>query len=66
MERAARIDQIAADRGRPPGTTLSGMVGTETHGVPVLLIVNIGDSRTYLLNSDGLRQLSVDHTVVQD
>jgi serine/threonine protein phosphatase PrpC len=30
------------------------------------LIVNIGDSRTYLSNSDGLRQLSVDHTVVQE
>ena len=62
----ARIGQIAADRGRPSGTTLSGVVGTETHGVRSWLIVNIGDSRSYLLNSDGLRQLSVDHTVVRE
>jgi len=42
------------------------VVGTETHGARSWLIVNIGDSRTYLLNSDGLRQLSVDYTVVQE
>jgi PPM family protein phosphatase len=29
------------------------------------MVVNIGDSRTYRLDSDGLRQLSIDHSVVQ-
>ena len=28
-------------------------------------IVNVGDSRAYGINSDGIRQLSVDHSVVQ-
>lgn len=62
----AQIARIAVDDGRPPGTTLSGVVVTETGGVPSWLILNIGDSRTYLSNSGGLRQLSVDHTVVQE
>jgi protein phosphatase len=65
-EARARIDRIEADNSRPPGTTLSGVVVTETDEVPSWLIVNIGDSRSYLLNSDGLRQLTVDHTVVQE
>jgi protein phosphatase len=60
------IDRIAADNRRPPGTTLSGVVVTEADEVPSWLIVNIGDSRTYLLNSDGFRQLTVDHTVMQE
>ncbi len=51
--------------GRPPGTTLSGVVITEADGVPSWLVVNIGDSRTYVLNASGLRQVSVDHSVVQ-
>ena len=51
--------------GQPPGTTLSGVVITEADGVPSWLVVNIGDSRTYVLNASGLRQVSVDHSVVQ-
>lgn len=30
-----------------------------------LFIINVGDSRAYLLSSDGIRQLTVDHTVVR-
>jgi PPM family protein phosphatase len=61
----ARIGQIAVHRGRPPGTTLTGVIVTEAGGPPSWLVVNIGDSRTYLLNASGWRQLSVDHSVVQ-
>jgi serine/threonine protein phosphatase PrpC len=62
----ARIGRIAIDGGRPPGSTLSGVIATRVDGVPSWLVVNIGDSRTYRLDSDALRQLSVDHTVVQE
>jgi protein phosphatase len=62
----ARIARIAIDGGRPPGCTLSGVIATRVDGVPSWLVVNIGDSRTYRLDSDALRQLSVDHTVVQE
>ena len=30
------------------------------------LIVNVGDSRSYLMGADGLRQITRDHTVAQD
>ena len=59
-----RIGQIEHG-GRPPGTTLSGVIVTEAAGAPSWLVVNIGDSRTYLFNASGLRQVSVDHSVVQ-
>jgi serine/threonine protein phosphatase PrpC len=62
----ARIDRIGVDHGRPPGTTLSGVIATHVDEVPSWLVVNIGDSRTYRLNSTEFRQLSVDHTVVQE
>jgi hypothetical protein len=56
----ARIARIAIDGGRPPGSTLSGVIATRVDGVPSWLVVNIGDSRTYRLDSDALHQLSVD------
>lgn len=62
----ARIARIAVDRGRPPGSTLSGVIATHVDDVPSWLVVNIGDSRTYRLDFDAFRRLSVDHTVVQE
>lgn len=64
-EARSRIGRIPVDSLPPPGTTLSGVVVTEVDEVPTWLVVNIGDSRTYRLNSDGFRQLSVDHSIVQ-
>ncbi|MDT5279862.1 MAG: family protein phosphatase [Mycobacterium sp.] len=61
----ARISRIPVNHGRPPGTTLSGVITTQVDHVPSWMVVNIGDSRTYRLDSDGLRQLSIDHSVVQ-
>lgn len=63
-EARARIGQIEHG-GRPPGTTLTGVIITEADGALAWLVVNIGDSRTYLCNASGLRQISVDHSVVQ-
>jgi PPM family protein phosphatase len=62
----ARIGRIPVAEGQPPATTLSGVIATHVDNVPTWLVVNIGDSRTYRLNSDGLRQLSTDHSVVQE
>lgn len=62
----ARIGRIEADEGLAPATTVSGVVVTHDAGVPSWLVVNIGDSRTYRLNSDGFRQITVDHSLVQE
>lgn len=48
------------------GTTLSGSVLVDVDGVAHWLILNIGDSRTYLQERGQLRQVTVDHSVVQE
>ena len=55
-----RLNEEAREEGqvRPMGCTLTGMVWT--HGKA--LLINAGDSRTYLFRDPYLRQLSVDQT----
>lgn len=53
-------------KGRSAGTTLTGAVLAYVDGVPYWLIVNVGDSRTYLLSNGELEQMSVDHSEVQE
>lgn len=48
------------------GTTLSALVVAEADGEPQLLVVNIGDSRTYRLDAEALTQVTADHSVVAD
>lgn len=48
------------------GSTLSGSVLVDVAGVAHWLILNIGDSRTYLAEHGKLRQVTVDHSVVQE
>ena len=44
------------------GTTLCGAMITKKG----IFIVNIGDSRAYLWNPTGLKQITMDHTLVND
>jgi protein phosphatase len=63
----SRIAQISVDGGRPPGSTVSGVIVTQAEGAPPCwMVINIGDSRTYRWDSGGLHQLTVDHSVAQD
>lgn len=48
------------------GTTLSGSVLVDVAGVAHWLVLNIGDSRTYLFEHDRLEQITVDHSIVQE
>ncbi len=66
---AAAHDQVSAIvtvPGREAGTTVSGVVLADQGGVPYWLVVNLGDSRTYLMASGDLEQVSVDHSEVQE
>lgn len=56
------IREIPYADGRPPGTTLSGVFLLPTLPVPTWLVANVGDSRTYMLESGSLRQLTIDHS----
>ena len=55
---------------RGMGTTLTAAAlldsTSETDQPSQIVIANVGDSRTYLLRSEELRQLSVDHSYVQE
>lgn len=62
----AADDSIRAETGSQAGTTLSGVVVVEHLAAEHWLVFNIGDARTYRLNSGGLAQLTVDHSEVQD
>lgn len=63
---ANNIDHIESKTGRQAGTTLTGAVLTHVRGKAHWLVVNIGDSRTYLYRDEELQQLTVDHSQVQE
>lgn len=52
--------------GRQGGTTVAGVAVTEHDGGSYWLVFNVGDSRVYRWDGEGLEQVSVDHSVVQE
>lgn len=48
------------------GSTVAGAVLTTREDVPYWLVFNVGDSRIYRYAEDGLTQISVDHSLVQE
>ena len=57
---------IERDEANRMGTTATGLAGLETAGGDHLMVFNIGDSRVYRLSGDGLEQVTVDHSEVQE
>jgi protein phosphatase len=51
---------------RTPGTTVVAALLVEDDDVPAWLLANLGDSRIYAVSRGELRQVSVDHSVVQE
>ncbi len=51
--------------GRAPGSTLTGVGLSRQGGLPCWLVFNIGDSRTYLMRSGQLQQVSQDHAATE-
>lgn len=48
------------------GTTVALVATAGVQGQAQWLVMNVGDSRVYRLSADGLTQISVDHSVVQE
>ena len=51
---------------RTPGTTVVAALLVEEDGDPAWLLANLGDSRIYAVTGGRLRQVSTDHSVVQE
>ncbi|WP_084128503.1 PP2C family serine/threonine-protein phosphatase [Demequina sp. NBRC 110055] len=64
---AAHADVLEVGRrvGAESGTTLTGAFAVEHEGQPWWMVVNVGDSRTYQLDGTEVRQITVDHSHVQ-
>jgi protein phosphatase len=67
LEAATRdIDIIAGDSELGVGTTVTGAILTLIDGVPHFAVFNIGDSRVYRFAKNSLKQVTIDHSLVQE
>ena len=67
LEQATRdIDVIAGDSEIGVGTTVTGAMLALVEGQPHFAVFNIGDSRVYSFVGNKLRQVTVDHSLVQE
>ncbi|WP_051973587.1 protein phosphatase 2C domain-containing protein [Cryobacterium sp. MLB-32] len=64
-ESVLAVAALPVGGGAGAGTTLTGVMITEVRNRVCWLVLNIGDSRCYLLRAGVLRQITVDHSVVQ-
>jgi serine/threonine protein phosphatase PrpC len=66
--RAATADIMLAEdeQQRGVGTTVTGAALTLQGGIPYWAVFNIGDSRVYMFEHNEFRQVTVDHSVVQE
>lgn len=62
----ARVADVQRSAGGDSGTTLTGAIAVVHRGQPWWMVINVGDSRTYVLDGGVLRQVSVDHSHVQE
>jgi PPM family protein phosphatase len=60
------IEDVSAGSEIGVGTTVTGAVLTMIDDEPHFTVFNIGDSRVYRLEGNDLRQVTVDHSVVQE
>lgn len=60
------IDEIAAELPLGAGTTVTGVVLDIDAAPPAFTVFNVGDSRVYRFQGNELRQVTHDHSVVQE
>ena len=63
---SADIDLIAGDSELGVGTTVTGAILTLVDSRATFAVFNIGDSRVYRFERNSLKQVTVDHSLVQE
>ena len=67
LDEATRdIAIVAGDSELGVGTTVTGAILTLVDGIPTFAVFNIGDSRVYRFERNSLKQVTVDHSLVQE
>lgn len=51
---------------RGMGTTMTALALIDIHGAPHLAVAHVGDSRAYVLSGGALRQITQDHSLVEE
>ena len=59
------VEEVSARAGGESGSTLTGAIAVEHDGEPWWMVINVGDSRVYAVDGGALRQITVDHSHVQ-
>lgn len=62
----ADIGQALDEEHLGVGTTVTGAALVVSGGLAFWAVFNVGDSRIYFQNAQGLRQVTVDHSIVQE
>jgi serine/threonine protein phosphatase PrpC len=65
-EARSLVAAVSRASGGDSGSTLSGAIAVEHDGQPWWMVINVGDSRVYVLEGGALRQVTVDHSHVQE
>ncbi|MFN3867219.1 MAG: PP2C family protein-serine/threonine phosphatase [Demequina sp.] len=60
------VGRVSARVGGSSGSTLTGAIAIEHGGQPWWMVINIGDSRVYMIEAGELSQITVDHSYVQE
>lgn len=60
------VAAVSARVGGDAGSTLTGAVAVEHNGQPWWMVINVGDSRVYVLEHGQISQVTVDHSYVQE
>ncbi len=66
VEAQEAVEALAVELGGESGSTLTGAIAVEHDGQPWWMVINVGDSRVFVLDGGAIAQVTVDHSYVQE